>query len=374
MDDRSRSRSAAIKLAVFFLVVISVISGTRAQADFPLEAMTAGSIDSLSKTVDTFLDNEGSDLRWHQTITRVGSDYLRIRFSEFSNPESEEFQFTIKNADGTVVLNYSHDSFPSGDFWTPVIFGDRALIQLRSAKVLDSLTFILNEVAFQTDGGGWMSLIGTDDREPIINYVNNTDIWEASRSIAKLSFFKNGFFVCTGFMISSSRMMTNNHCVAKNKVCATTTAIFGFQKNANGAVDSGEQFACKEVVATDVEKDYTILELAGSPGDRWGTLTLDSSDVDDGAEIYIIQHPAGEPKQISKVNCQVDRAVVDGRGSDTDMAHVCDTLGGSSGSPVLSESNTVIGLHHFGVGQAAFWNKNRAVRMKLIIDEIGVLP
>jgi V8-like Glu-specific endopeptidase len=50
----------------------------------------------------------------------------------------------------------------------------------------------------------------------------------------------------------------------------------------------------------------------------------------------------------------------------TDFGHSCDTIQGSSGSPVLDSNHRVVGLHHWGFddyGPDAWKRTNRAVRM-----------
>ena len=90
-----------------------------------------------------------------------------------------------------------------------------------------------------------------------------------------------------------------------------------------------------------------------------------------GAPVFIIQHPAGEPKQISKINCAAGTVPVDGRTSASDFTHTCDTVGGSSGSPVFNETGDLVGLHHYGFNEGGFWTENRAIRMKRIVDKLA---
>ncbi len=65
--------------------------------------------------------------------------------------------------------------------------------------------------------------------------------------------------------------------------------------------------------------------------------------INQGEYVSIIQHPGGEPKQISvRENQLVELA-------ETRLIYLCDTAPGSSGSPVFNDSWQVVGLHHSGV-------------------------
>jgi hypothetical protein len=94
-----------------------------------------------------------------------------------------------------------------------------------------------------------------------------------------------------------------------------------------------------------------------------------------GEELYVPQHPGGDPTKISmnspgerNGNCKVVDPSYQGYEEGTDLSYYCDTEGGSSGSPVLSRStNGVIGLHHFG------GCPNSGVRIDLIYDQVASL-
>lgn len=119
------------------------------------------------------------------------------------------------------------------------------------------------------------------------------------------------------------------------------------------------------------ELDYAVLVFGGNPAAVWGKLALSGSDPALASAIYVIQHPAGEAKKISKKHCAVGAVPVDGRGSGTDFAHTCDTAGGSSGSPVFNDAGEVVGLHHYGFAEGSEWSENRAIRMKRILDDLN---
>ena len=58
-------------------------------------------------------------------------------------------------------------------------------------------------------------------------------------------------------------------------------------------------------------------------------------------------------------------------GDRTDFGHFCDTLGGSSGSPILDwSSGLVVGLHHFGFLAGAADPVNQGVVHARILADI----
>ena len=359
----------------FFLVapLAAIVScSARAQDDYPIRAMIDGTIDGSDVVEGTnFSSLDGSDLFWQETITKLGTKYIRLHFAEFQNPSSEYFELTIKNSRGDIVVKYSHETLPDVDFWTPMIVGQDALIQVRATTVPQALTFKLDKVAYQTSGGWWKSIIGDPEFEPIIGYRDDPEITRAAMAVAKLTYFDGDFKSCTGFLIGRNRMMTNHHCISRQEVCETAMAIFGFQEDEQGNVQIGEQYACENVVKQDYNHDYAVLELRNDPGDEWGSLEFTTTPLTIGQGIYIVQHPDGGPKQISKTNCRVLDVEVDGRAANTDFTHECDTLGGSSGSPVMTVDHKVIGLHHYGINQETYWDRNRAVRSQLILEHLA---
>jgi hypothetical protein len=119
---------------------------------------------------------------------------------------------------------------------------------------------------------------------------------------------------------------------------------------------------------------FTIDNLAAV--ESFGYLELDPRTPVLEEEIYIPQHGSGDPKQFGIDSdmdptglCQIQDAIRNGRGANTDTGYWCDTIGGSSGSPVLARStNKVIAIHHFGTGGGVCNSvtMNAGVRMDLI--------
>lgn len=111
------------------------------------------------------------------------------------------------------------------------------------------------------------------------------------------------------------------------------------------------------LLKTNYELDYTLFTLNGfQQVAGFGYYGLDVRLPTEGERIYLPQHGAGNPKELSIESdrntdglCRIDIAVTNGRGVDTDTGYMCDTIGSSSGSAVLAaSSNKAIALHHFG--------------------------
>lgn len=306
-------------------------------------------------------------LYWSHTIRKLGSRYLRLRFTVDSEPRHGDATLRVSTFAETNAYSVRIDSSLRGKtVWTPPINGQFAEVRLLGSEAPEGLKITLDRIAYTTEPGRLSSIIGLDQRQPIWTELDDPVVSRLHGSIAKISYVKNDkMYVCTGFMLDDSHMMTNDHCVNTQELCGSAVALFGYEQTAGGAVQSGTPYFCESVVNSNFELDYAVLRIAGTPGATWGSVRFSTRSVRNGDALFVIQHPAGEAKQISIADCTVSQALADGRSEGTDFAHTCDTLGGSSGSPVFTRSGDLVGLHHYGRG-AGYWNENRAVRMERI--------
>jgi lysyl endopeptidase len=178
-----------------------------------------------------------------------------------------------------------------------------------------------------------------------------------SKAIARLLI--NGTELCTGWRVGAkNRMITNNHCLATSAEAYDTEVWFNYQCAKCGGYDVFKPTKVwgDQVVSTDHVLDYTLFSVDGFDSiKKFGYLTLDTTRPGKGTELYVPQHPAGEPTRIAGAkgekagNCTVDNPDYTGYAAHSDVSYFCDTAGGSSGSPVLSrKTNRVVALHHFG--------------------------
>lgn len=356
---------------------------------FELEAQLDGAVDEVAIELPPAGQATGPP-PWHRDVVRPGANYIRLHIARVTVPEGTAATLVLRDASGTRVREYDAGELARrAPFWSAAVIGDHAQLVVEGEHVPPGFVVLVDRVAYQAEAGAPLSTYGEDRKEHVRVYAADPVIWQVQRSVAKLLFMKDGApRVCTGFLVGDDALMTNHHCISTDIECRSTVALFGYQLTPEGRLDAGRQYECRAVDGgrVDYDLDFAVLELDGRPGEEWGVLALAGEDPPTAAAgddeenhgLFIVQHPGGAPKLISWQGCGATAAPVDGRAAGSDFAHRCDTLGGSSGSPVVDLDGRVVGLHHYGFadgeGQAGAWGENRAVRMRSVLERISSAP
>lgn len=368
---RSVNRNFQLGMLLMTLCVNSIVHGAE------LEAQLDGVLEQVAIETPVFAGESDTTVYWQREVQKFGAEYLRLHVASVEVPPGQEIVLELRDRGGQHIRNYSGQELQErGSFWTGVIPGDYVLLSLFSDNVPIGFKLKIDQIVYQAYAGAPLSTWGVDEKRHVAEYSDSPIIAGAERPVAKLLFLKGGApRVCTGFLIGQNELMTNHHCVNDQAICNSVIAIFGYQLRQDGRLDFGEQYECAKVdpAKMDFVLDYAVLEMRGNPGIKWGALELASADPEKNQALFIVQHPAGQPKQISQVNCGALGVPVEGRGTATDFTHTCDTVGGSSGSPVFDQAGRVIGLHHYGFGEGkeGDWTENRAVRMLKIVADLS---
>lgn len=197
----------------------------------------------------------------------------------------------------------------------------------------------------------------------------------ATRDFLAIGFFEKGFgasrAVCrivtnlgggrrglgTGFLVTPSLLMTNNHVLRSEDDANRSVADFNYQLTDSGIPLAVERFGLKPDVffLTDKDLDFALVALeprsaAGTAPASFGYCPLIAAEgkiiVRD--PVNIVQHPKGELKQIViRNNTLLD--LPEDAGLDKFAHYETDTEQGSSGSPVFNDQWEVVALHHSGV-------------------------
>jgi formylglycine-generating enzyme required for sulfatase activity len=156
----------------------------------------------------------------------------------------------------------------------------------------------------------------------------------------------SGVANCTASIISARHIITNNHCFPEGQgAVKQASLLMDFYSEDNEA--TAKRFEVKVVpVERNAALDFAIAEVSGNPAATFGRIALEPRDPEPGESLLIIHHPMGMPKHMTRGGCRA-HAPISVQGMD--IRHRCDTLPGSSGSPILSEgSGRMIGLHYGG--------------------------
>lgn len=232
--------------------------------------------------------------------------------------------------------------------WTNDVPARGAIVELVSTQAGATGTLGVTRIVCEVVRAHEQAVVGVIGFADIVDLPPQHDwIKAAGRAVARLRFMTPaGEATCTGFMVSADTLMTNEHCINTAERVESLVADFGYDTQGSRSVE----FRGDALLAADPALDYALVRMRGAPGRTWGTLVLAASKPAVGRDLVVIEHPAGRHKQVSLENCVVTAIDQKGAGAaDSDFAHHCDTLSGSSGSPVIDrESRAVVGLHHFG--------------------------
>ncbi len=341
-------------------------------------------------------DNSGNNKEQVFTVGKTGANFIKVHFKVFNIPDGA--YVLVTNQNGTESYRYDNNNNTArtynsligengiNKFSAMSVFGEQANVKLVLPNTVDWLpthelvidsynagtetnlpagnTELINNLSVQDQASpsndiSIQSTCGINERRDVQCWAATNPVeYERTRPVARLLMAGSG--LCTAWRVGSeNHLFTNNHCLDNEARLQNTEVWFNYQHTScdGTTLDSVVKVTGQSLLKTDYNLDYslfTVTNFAAIAG--FGYFGLDVRSPTQGELIYIPQHGSGNPKELSIQSdqnsgglCQIDQASANGRGVNTDTGYFCDTIGGSSGSPVLaSSSNNVIALHHFG--------------------------
>ena len=190
-----------------------------------------------------------------------------------------------------------------------------------------------------------------------------------SRSVARVV-LGNGT-LGSGFLTKGNIFITNHHVFHDAVEAKTAKLQFNYQRNSEGLdlQPSEYQLNPDDGFLTSEEDDWSLTKVNGDPNQDWGAIDIRPVEVKAQDFVNIIQHPAGDRKQIALYHNLVAFA------NDKRIQYLTDTLPGSSGSPVFNTDWRVVALHHSGgwlvePGTKKTYYRNEGIHINLIYEAL----
>ncbi|WP_133884253.1 serine protease [Glycomyces sp. NRRL B-16210] len=369
-----------------FAVAAALVSAPPAGAQDAIEAAPAYGANQIAaiETVDAAL-GPGSE----RALTHPDAAFIKARFDRVALGPRDAL--VVTGADGTESHRYGAADIIDGAIRALSVEGDTAVVELHddpsdgvaAEARIAAYARGLNETELEArlPEREAESVCGEDDSVHAVCYrESDPEAYDASKSVARIII--DDQFYCTAWLVESgNRLLTNNHCLATSAEAKVTEVQFGYEclECSGGATAKPVKVTGAKVLATNYTYDYTLFTVAEY--DRIAHLPhlkIDRGQAATGEKVFIPGHPGGRPMRIAAVSdegshsgsgtaqCRISDNAWTARGWHSDLAYLCDTEGGSSGSPVVSrDSGKVVGLHHLG------GCPNSAVRMDLIYPLIA---
>ena len=344
-----------------FLVVLlsfcSIFALLLWSTPLPAQAFREALVRELGPVVANSFHNRGDGVLWQTRIVGSGSFYQRLNFTEIVSPPKANYEVVIRDENEQTLARYPAPLFGKDKtFYTEVLFSNFVIVQVVSSSMVEGLSFNIDAAIQYVDPRGrlapqsvtadWLNL---SELRPGEAPVKQAD------AIAKL-YIGQGW-VCSGFLIAPGIILTNYHCLKlstkyadtanqSEPSCSDIQVQFDFDDQASP--QNSKSTFCQTVLDPGTPQlDYAILKFDASAvmpkkGIR-GFLELSSEAASDQAEVYIIHHPNGLAKKVTLGRgCRifVTKAEL--------LEHTCATAPGSSGSPIIGQNGSVVGLHYRG--------------------------
>ena len=290
-------------------------------------------------------------------LEHAGASFIKLHFKSLSLPKGSVLR--LKSNTSSEVVEYRDSQI---DWFAQSISSDSVVIESISNSngqhVQFEIDYYMVGKSADEETLATLSTCGVNERKDVACWEDShADKVAWTTPVARLLI--NGRSLCTAWRVGpDNHMFTNNHCVESESELRNTEVWFNYQRRTcDGSMATTVKVMGNKILSTDYDLDYTLFTVDDfSKIASFGYLGLDAEEPMFGDGIYIPQHGAGKPKELAIESdqngsglCQIDVASANGRGSNTDTGYFCDTIGGSSGSPVLrTDNNKAIALHHFG--------------------------
>jgi len=356
-----RSDPGMILHVIAFLLAITPL-WPQAQFHVERDKVFASEGDVVSSEIKLFPAKKEAGRIFVQPLSFPGARTVQFHFRVVQAAPGWRIRFVDRK--GREMWSVSSDTVGT-DFWSDEIKVADAQLELWSDVADNQVQIIVPEVLRNDHKFVPQAII---NQMPVPITGQSPEIQKWGKAVARLKIAgndKKGWY-CTGFLVDTNVLMTNRHCVHSESEMQSAILYFDYDgKTTPVKSNLLEQLQCDEGL------DFALFRVSAI-SQRPSLKLANIRDLSDVPKLLLIEHPGGEVKKVSIAGCIVRGVHLTGLSDQqTDFGHRCDTLGGSSGSPVMNLiSGEVVGLHHEGTIGTDPQLANQAVYMGLILDKM----
>lgn len=239
---------------------------------------------------------------------------------------------------------------------------------MKTTLIVIALLFCSSGAWAYDDEFPWLyerKILGENNLKPV-EEAAGTMAYVFSQVVARVEHKGDGSSFCTGSRVGKNLFLTNFHC---DYGCDTMQFTMGIEKDRSEAQRA--TFICKNLINKSEEFDYSLYEVEpiSDAEIEYPILVLSGEELHLNQPVIVASHPSGRLKEVDfSDECFISQIETffteSGR---TTIKHMCDTEGGSSGSPVLDRTTGYAVALHWGGRNDQF---NMAIPMSLILKNM----